>query len=76
MASIEVHSDSASDSESSDRVLVCASQAEILERFDKYNIETRSGWKCIKSNALFVLILICKFSYKYSYEAPRPNTRA
>jgi hypothetical protein len=34
-------------------VLVCASQAEMLEKFEEYKIKTSSGWKCIKSNALF-----------------------
>jgi hypothetical protein len=37
----------------SDRVLVCASQAEMLEKFEEYKIKTSSGWRCIKSNALF-----------------------
>jgi hypothetical protein len=39
----------------SDRVLnlVCASQAEMLEKFEEYKIRTSSGWRCIKSNALF-----------------------
>jgi hypothetical protein len=47
----------------SDRVLVCASQAEMLEKFEEYKIKTSSGWRCIKSNALLVseLISICKF---------------
>jgi hypothetical protein len=46
MASIEEYSDS-------DRVLVCASQAEMLENFERYKIKTNSGWRCIKSNAHF-----------------------
>jgi hypothetical protein len=37
----------------SDRVLVCASQAEMLDKFEEYKIKTSSGWRCIKSNALF-----------------------
>jgi hypothetical protein len=41
MASIEeLNSDS-------DRVLVCASQAEMLEKFEEYKIKTSSGWRCI-----------------------------
>jgi hypothetical protein len=46
MASIKEYSDS-------DRVLVCASQAEMLEKFEEYKIKTNTGWRCIKSNALF-----------------------
>jgi hypothetical protein len=47
MASIEVeYSDS-------DRFLICASQAEMLEKFEDYKIKTNSGWRCVKSNALF-----------------------
>ena len=37
----------------SDRFLICASQAEMLEKFEEYKIKTNSGWRCIKSNALF-----------------------
>jgi hypothetical protein len=37
----------------SDRVLVCTSQAEMLDKFEEYKIKTSSGWRCIKSNALF-----------------------
>jgi hypothetical protein len=38
MASIEEYSDSG-------RVLVCASQAEMLEKLEEYKIKASSGWR-------------------------------
>ena len=42
---------------------VCVSREEMLEHFETYKKETKSGWRCIKSNADFGTL--AKFTYKY-----------
>jgi hypothetical protein len=48
MASIEQVED-----EDSGQIVVYTTQKEMLQRFEEYKRETQSGWRCIKSNALF-----------------------
>jgi hypothetical protein len=48
MASIERVED-----EDSGQIVVYTTQKEMLQRFEEYKRETQSGWRCIKSNALF-----------------------
>ena len=50
MASLEELEPLESDST---QLVVCTTKKEMLEEFEEYKRITQSGWRCIKSNALF-----------------------
>ena len=44
-------------------VIVYGTQKQMLQRFEEYKRETLSGWRCIKSNALFGRYFIYIYEY-------------
>ena len=35
------------------KLVVCDTRDEMIRQFEEYKTDTRSGWRCVKSNDLF-----------------------